>query len=120
MLHDPGSYTPPFIANEIKLTDNEKTVLRKLVSEISKIAALPVHKEKSRLWTSMNDLKSARPMVWINEIPWHEMNVNDELTIQTINPWARELEQKLRRIIYQWNHMPGDMVVIYALIIVLY
>jgi len=50
-------------------------------------------------------------MVWINEIPWHEMNVNDELTNQTINPWAQELEQKLRRTIYQWKHMPGDMVI---------
>ena len=111
MLHDPGSYTPPFITEEIRLTDHEKTVLRKLAFEISKIAAMPVHKEKSRLWTSLNDLKSVRPMVWINEIPWHQMNVNDELTILTTNPWARELEQKLRRTIYQWNHMPGDMVV---------
>jgi len=111
MLHDPGSYTPPFIMEEINLLDHEKTVLRKLGLEIAKISALPVHKEKARLWTSLNDLKSVRPMVWINEIPWHEMNVNDELTIQTTNPWARELEQKLRRIIYQWNHMPADMVI---------
>jgi hypothetical protein len=111
MLHDPGSYTPPLKLEEIKLTSDEKTVLRKLGSEISKIAALPVHQEKARLWTSMNDLKSVRPMVWINEIPWHQMNVNGELTIKTINPWAQELEQKLRRIIYQWTHMPGDMVV---------
>ncbi len=85
--------------------------MRRLGQEIARIAALPVHKEKARLWTRLNDLKSERPMVWINEIPWHEMNVNDELTIQTSNPWARELEQKLRREIYQWNHMPGDMIV---------
>ena len=111
MLHDPGSYTPPFIAEEINLTEHEKTVLRKLASEISKIASLPVHREKVRLWTLLNDLKSVRPMVWINEIPWHEMNVNDELTIRTTNPWAQELEQKLRRLIYQWKHLPGDMVV---------
>jgi hypothetical protein len=111
MLHDPGSYTPPFIAEEINLTDQEKTVLRKLGREISRIASLPLHREKTHLWTSLNDLKSERPMVWINEIPWHEMNVNDELTNQTINPWAQELEQKLRRTIYQWKHMPGDMVI---------
>jgi hypothetical protein len=111
MLHDPGSYTQPFIMEEIDLTSQEKTVLRRLGSEVSRIAALPIHKEKARLWTSLNDLKSVRPMVWINEIPWHEMNVNNELTIETTNPWARELEQKLRRLIYQWKHMPGDMVV---------
>lgn len=111
MLHDPGSYTEPLILEEINLTDQEKTVLRRLGAEIQKIAALPVHREKAHLWTSLNDLKSVRPMVWINEIPWHEMNVNDELTIKTANPWARELEMRMRRTIYQWKHMPGDMVV---------
>ena len=50
-------------------------------------------------------------MVWINEIPWHEMNVDDELTLRTAHPWARELETRLRRTLYQWRHMPGDMVV---------
>ncbi len=110
MLHDPGSYAPPVILEEINLTESEKTILRRLGQEFAGIAALPVHKEKARLWTRLNDLKSERPMVWINEIPWHEMNVNDELTIRTTNPWAREFEQKLRREIYQWKHMPGDMI----------
>jgi hypothetical protein len=111
MLHDPGSYSPPVLVDEITLTDDEKTVLRTLGDEMAGIAALPVHAEKARLWTAVNDLKSVRSMVWINEIPWHEMNVNDELTLQTTNPWARELEQKLRRTIYQWKHFPGDMIV---------
>jgi len=50
-------------------------------------------------------------MVWINEIPWHEMNVEGELTLRTRNPWAREFETSLRRTIYQWRHLQGDMVV---------
>jgi len=111
MLHDPGSYSPPVIIDEIRLTEIEKSVLRKLGEDISKISALPIHREKAQLWTFLNDLKSIRPMVWINEIPWHEMNVSNELTLKTTNPWARELEQKLRRELYQWNHMPGDMIV---------
>lgn len=111
MLHDPGSYAPPLRIHEIILKEDEKTVLHRLGEEIARIASLPVHHEKIRLWKSLNDLKSVRPMVWINEIPWHEMNVNDELTLRTENPWARELEQKLRREIYQWNHMRADMVI---------
>jgi len=111
MLHDPGSYTEPVLVKEIRLTDREKTVLRKLAEEIARIAALPVQREKARLWTLLNDLKSVRPMVWINEIPWHQMNVNDELTLQTTDPWARDLEQRLRRQIYEWKHMPADMIV---------
>jgi hypothetical protein len=111
MLHDPGSYASPLGINDIKLKEDEKTVLRRLGEEVARIASLPVHREKIRLWKSLNDLKSVRPMVWINEIPWHEMNVNNELTIKTENPWARELEQKLRREIYQWQHMPADMII---------
>jgi len=50
-------------------------------------------------------------LVWINEIPWHEMNYNGELELQTSNPFCQQVEQQLRRTIYQWNHIPCDMIV---------
>ena len=111
MLHDPSHYEPPPIAEEIKLRPRDKDVLRRLASQLAEIAALGVHQEKARLWQKLNDLESARPMVWINEIPWHEMNVDDELTLRTEHPWARDQERELRRTIYQWRHLPGDMIV---------
>ncbi|MGO9309387.1 MAG: hypothetical protein ACLQDL_10235 [Spirochaetia bacterium] len=111
MLHDPGSYSPPQKIREIRLSPQEKDTLRSLGTELAAVAALPVHTEKAGLWRKLNDLQSARPMVWINEIPWHEMNVDDELTVRTTHPWARELETRLRRTLYQWRHMRGDMVV---------
>ena len=111
MLHDPGSYSPPQRIREIRLDAKEKDVLRALAAETATVAALPVHAEKAGLWRKLNDLESSRPMVWINEIPWHEMDVDGELTLRTVHPWARELETRLRRTLYQWRHMPGDMVV---------
>jgi len=111
VLHDPGSYAPPLKIREIRLLPTEKETLRALARDLAAIAALPVHKEKAGLWRKLNDLESARPMVWINEIPWHEMNTGDELTMRTTDPWARELETRLRRTLYQWRHMPGDMLV---------
>ncbi len=111
MLHDPGSHSEPQILKDLKLSSSENDVLKNLAGQLAAIAALPVQAEKARLWTALNDLKSERPMVWINEIPWHEMDVDKELTLQTTHPWARELETRLRRTIYQWRHMPGDMVV---------
>jgi hypothetical protein len=90
---------------------NDKDILRMLAEEQAKIAALPVHAEKAELWRRLNQLDAVRPMVWINEIPWHEMNVDDELTLQTTDPWARQVETSLRRRLYQWHHMPGDMIV---------
>jgi len=111
MLHDPSHYESPPLAEEIKLLSAEIDVLRRLASELAEIAALPVHREKAQLWQRLNDQESQRPMVWINEICWHEMNVDDELTLVTEHPWARDQERDLRRTLYQWRHLPGDMVV---------
>jgi len=111
MLHDPSHRPQPITTEEIKLQPAEKEVLRRLVAELAQIAALPIHREKAELWRRLNDLESARPMVWINEIPWHEMNVNDELTLRTRHPWALEWETTLRQTLYQWRHLPADMVV---------
>jgi hypothetical protein len=49
-------------------------------------------------------------MVWINEIPWHEMDVDDELTLLCTNVIAREWELKLRRALYVWRYMCVDTV----------
>ncbi len=111
MLHDPGSYSPPLEIAEINLASDEVETLQGLGREIAAIAADPVNAERELFWTRLNDLKQVRPMVWINEIPWHEMDVDGELTLRTRNPWARELETNLRRTVYQWRHLSGDMVV---------
>ena len=99
------------VAEKVKLSPRDKDVLRRLAGEIAGIAALPVHKEKARLWRKLNDLDSERPMVWINEICWHEMNVGGELTLSTEHPWAQEQEREMRRTLYQWRHLPADMIV---------
>jgi len=111
MLHDPSHYEPPLEAEPIVLEQKDRDVLRQLASEVAEVAALPVHQEKAVLWRKLNDLESARPMVWINEICWNEMNVGDELTLRCEHPWARDQETELRRQLYQWRHLPGDMVV---------
>ena len=111
MLHDPSHYEPPPIAHEIEVSDHDRDILRGLASDLAEIAALPVHAERAELWRKLNDLESARPMVWINEIPWHEMDVDGELTLQTEDAWAQDQERDLRRTLYQWRHLQGDMIV---------
>lgn len=110
MLHDPSHITPLEVTEEIKPEQAEIDILKSLAEEWAAIAALPVHEEKTYLWQKLNDLESDRPMVWINEIPWHEMNYNDELTLCCKNNWARSQEDLMRKTIYQWQHMPGDMI----------
>ena len=111
MLHDPSHHAPEPVAVEIKLPLKDIEILRRLAGEVAQIASLPVHKEKAKLWTKLNDLQSERPMVWINEICWNEMNVDDELTLKCERPWARDQEDQLRKTIYQWKHLPADMIV---------
>jgi len=95
----------------MKVSDRDRTILRTLAEKQARIAALPVHQQTIEGWKRLNRLERGKPMVWINEIPWHEINVNDELTLQTSDEFCRVQERRLRRIIYQWEHMRGDMVV---------
>ena len=111
MLHDPEHIEAPATSDAIIINAADKDILRRLGAEIAEISALPAQKESARLWTKMNTLKSERPVVWINELPCNEMNVDDELTLRCENQFARHLEDELRKTIYQWNHMRGDMVV---------
>ena len=39
----------------------------------------------------------------ISDIPWHEMDVNDELRLQTTSEWSRYHEGELRKLIYPWE-----------------
>jgi hypothetical protein len=111
MLHDPSHRTPIPIAEEIRLSEGDRSILRELACRLAEIGNLPVHAERARLWQKLNDLDAERPMVWMNEICWHEMNVDDELTLRASHPWAREQEQEMRRTLYQWRHLRGDMIV---------
>ena len=110
MLHDPSHYEAPQEVQPIEIGRDDKARLRELAAQVAEIAALPAQTEKAQLWTKLNDLDSERPMVWINEICWNEMNVDDELTLQCEHPWARDQEDGLRKELYQWRHLPGDMV----------
>lgn len=93
------------------ISNKDKKILKELAKRKSEIVELPIHKDKIKMWKDLNSLKEVRPLVWINEIPWHEMNVDDELTLKTSTEFSRFLETRLRRTIYQWEHMRVDMVV---------
>ncbi len=95
----------------MKIPEKDRLVLRTLAEELAEIAALPVQREMAELWRRLNQMEKVRPLVWINEIPWHEMDVNGELTLQTTSDFTRGIEVQLRQTLYQWRHMRGDMVV---------
>ncbi len=92
------------------MTNTDKNVLRTLAAQYFECAASDKNISNITAHRNVNDLHGARPIVLINEIPWHEMNLENELTLQCENPVLREAEQFFRRELYKWKHMPADMV----------
>jgi len=95
----------------VTVTRADRNVLRTLAHEVAGIADLPVQRETRSLWRALNGLQPVRPMARIDELPWHEMDVDGELTLLSQDETERRLERSLRQTLYAWRHMPLDMVV---------
>ena len=95
----------------MSVNQKDRDILRDLAGRVAEIAALPAQQEKIDLWKTFNSLTPSRPMVMIDQVCWHEMDVDGELRLQTKDGFCRGLETRLRRTLYSWKHMPVDMVV---------
>ena len=95
----------------MSVNQKDRDILRDLAGRVAEIAALPAQQEKIDLWKTFNSLTPSRPMVMIDQVCWNEMDVDDELRLQTEDGFCRGLENRLRRTLYSWTHMPVDMVV---------
>ena len=93
------------------ITTHDRDVLHRLAAQVAEIIALPCQRETAAAWTRLNRRQPGRPLVWINELPWHEMNVNDELTPVCRDPEWRAVESAMRRTLYEWEHLRADMVI---------
>ena len=95
----------------MSVSRRDRDILRELARRLAEIAALPIQKTTISLWKALNRLKPVRPMVMIDQIPWHEMDVRGELTLRTEDDFCRSIETDLRRTLYSWKHMRADRVV---------
>ena len=93
------------------LNRKDVRIVRELAAHVAEVAALPVQDEKRTLWRKLNAREPARPMVMIDQVCWNEMEIDDALTLRCMNPDCRRYEDYLRRVRFQWNHFPVDMVV---------
>lgn len=84
--------------------------LRQLAREYYEQAMQPSNIEKIALHRSVNDLKMQRPVVLIDEIPFHELNFDGSLTLYCTDPILRETENFLRQKLFQWKYFPADMI----------
>lgn len=95
----------------ISCTQNDVARLRSLARMVREIACQPVQEKNRQLWTSVNDLRQIRPVLYTRDTPVFVLNVNDELTPQIADPFLRELEMDLLMKIYEWKHLRLDRVI---------
>jgi len=95
----------------MKITPKEREILRNLAKQYAELAALPVQKERYQRGRDINDLKPCRPMVWLHEIPWHEMDIDGKLKLVCEDNFARQMEWHFRSTLYRWEYIQADMVV---------
>ena len=93
-------------------TDNMEGLneLRKLAREYYEQAMTPVNTERMMLHRAVNDLKMQRPVVLIDEIPFHELNFDGSLDLWCTDPVLRTAEDFMRKKLFQWKYFPADMV----------
>ncbi len=85
-------------------------ILRNLAKTYRDLAHEEINNQRALLHRNVNDLKSSRPVVLIDEVPWHEMNIDNQLTLVNTDPVLMACEDWLRKKIFQYKYFPGDMI----------
>jgi len=100
------------------MEQTQKETLRELGRRYAEIAALPRQQETIDGWRRLNGLQPTRPMVRLDQLPWHELDWgadkmvsrDDDLLGRMPGFWS--IEGRLRRILYAWDNFKADMVVL--------
>ena len=90
--------------------NREETLLRTLAWEYACAANNEKNMQARTLHTAVNDLKMIRPVVLIEEIPFHELNFDGSLTLLCEDPDLCGAEDWFRRQLFKWKHFPADMI----------
>lgn len=92
--------------------NNDIKILRSLAFKYAEIANSEKNTNTMKLHSSVNDLKQIRPVVLIDELPWSEMNIDNELTLMCEDSFLRRIEWFLKSNLYKYKYMPADMIFI--------
>lgn len=95
----------------MQVSEGDVRVLRALAEQYAEIAALPAHDQKRAMWRRHNACEIVKPMILIDQLPWNELDVDGLLVNRVTEPFWRRVETQLRRTLYQWMHLPVDMVI---------
>ena len=86
-------------------------ILRELAKEYMQIASLPVQGETAERYRAVNRLAPERPVVLLNELPWHELNFDGSLTLLCEDEFCQGYERFFRQTLFKWKYVRADMYV---------
>jgi uroporphyrinogen-III decarboxylase len=92
------------------ITSQDRNIIRELAKLYVEKAAEPVNAERKQRIIDMHSLQQVRPPVWIDELPWHEMNFDGKLDCYCEDKEARDIELHFRKKLMQWEYFQVDTV----------
>lgn len=92
------------------MINQDVKILRTLAREYAVAAQDFRNAQNRQLHRAVNDLKMIRPVVLINEIPFHELNFDGSLTLHCQDSVFRQAEEFFRKRLFQWKYFPADMI----------
>ena len=90
--------------------NQDQIIIRELAKRYMEIACSEKQQKAVARMRATNDLKIVRPPVLMDEIPWYQMNINDELTCLCEDERARKLELYLRTALFREKHFRCDAI----------
>jgi hypothetical protein len=105
-----GLSTTKGIEGELRLSKDERSILRDLARNVAELAARPTEAKKAKLWTRHNDLQEVRPLVFCDpENGWNEIIPQDRILCR--KPLFRVWEMALRKELFWGREMGDDRVI---------
>ncbi len=90
------------------MTEKDITVIRDLAKRYMEMAASEKQQRMNARMKATNDLQLTRPPVLIDEIPWHQMHIGDELACICEDKRLHHMEFHFRSALYRWKHFKAD------------
>ncbi|MBQ6707280.1 MAG: hypothetical protein IJN07_07260 [Clostridia bacterium] len=90
------------------MTQRDKGIVRELAKKYMEMASSEKQQKMNKRMLDTNDLKIVRPPVILEEIPWYQMNIGDELTCRCEDEGARQVEYTFLKALFRWKHFKAD------------
>lgn len=89
----------------------DTAILRELAAQYAQVATSEACRARPERYRQLNSLQRVRPPVLVFEVPWGELTGEEALQCRCEDAENRQIEQDLRRKLYQFRHFEGDFTV---------